>query len=122
MISSMTPDEVVEKFQERLVEQDYAKFVTVELSAGLTGDPVSLDLIFVQSDQRKHRYGDAALRLLIDLCDEAGMDIVLTASPRDTSTDRVKLEGWYMSHGFVHVTGESSLMRRSFKGKADAGT
>jgi len=115
MVSTWTPDAVVEEFGDRLARQDYAKFVAVELSAGLMGDPVSLDLITTCPDQRGQGHADAALKLLTDLCDEARIDIELTASPRDSSTDRARLEAGYARRGFAHVPGDGSLMRRRFR-------
>ena len=105
-----SPDEVIEEYWERWKGTELQAIMPrPELLAN--GAQVELILLVVAESHRRKGYATAALRLLTDLCDEWGCELLLVARPigaylnepvkLSSGPDQDQLLTMYEKHGFV---------------------
>jgi GNAT superfamily N-acetyltransferase len=116
-VDTLSPDGVVEEFQERWRGSDLPNNMPEPMVIA-NGPVVELTLIAVYQRHQGNGYATRALQMLTTLCDENGITIGLVARqmdeaslssympgcPATLSSEQLLIVAWYKRHGFVETT------------------
>lgn len=119
ILSTETPDGIIDEFQRRLGRDGLAGFVTVDINPA-EGGGLSIDRIMVDEQERGRGVANRIVRIFVQLCDDYAQEAEVIPKPLDEQTTQEGLERLYLRHGFVRVSANESRMRRHCQTPAPA--